>query len=981
MIKLQPSILYTLPFFIFLLPTPARGQDPFYINYDINEGLPSSEVYFAHADTNGLIWMATDRGVCTYDGYKFRTYTTQEGLSYNTNFRIFSDPKNRLWFTAWNGSLSVYEDGKFKEIPLHKDTIYNRNGGYASQLWFDNQNNVYIAKNRGDFFRLDTNGFSVSQQSVYDFEESVWRNEEQGEILLNIGDRHLYFDGKGSFSVNAVPLTDGISSDWLVGFNNNRVRHFSNGQLTRFHSSLGFQVHNFFLDPKGDLWLCTPDGLLLYENANLKMPPHHFFKGLEVTSILMDREGSYWMTSREKGIFWIPSFQLHSLLRPKQAFEIQRILSIGKLSNFLLFGTVNNGVVAINKQYQLSTQLADWNVINETKRMYPSDNIYYNRNFSYIRDHRRKLMASTIIKPVNNLHFVKKLKNGLFFTTDPIGYSIYSANKSVPIFSTRNANDYTFKNKGNFNVRINCIEETNDALWLGGLDGLYRLPSTGLFSQTPDKDTSGLMNVRIEDLICLDSQRLWIATIGNGLVFKNGGQYVQLSQENGLSSNLVNKVCLENDSTIWAGTNKGLDVIRFQHKENGIHVQSITNFSTSDGLISNCINDLTIWNGQLWLATNKGVNRFYPERMIENKIPPLIHIEGVLIGNQPIDDQARDQLKHDENDLIFNFLGVCFKKPKNKPFYRYRLKHDKGKAIWYYTDNMSVRFLDLAPGQYVFEVDAQNKNGYWSDQTASYSFQIHPPFLEELWFQALACLLFALLTGTGFYYRVKRIQNKEEQKRKLQGAELNGLRNQMNPHFIFNSLNSIQSFIFHQDVEKANHYLSKFSKLMRNSLEYSRLEYISIHEEINFIRAYLDLEKLRFGDRFEIRIEVAPAIPVHQYFIPPLLFQPVLENSIKHAFKGISYQGQLTIKFSTTQHEQMIEVVICDNGTGLKERKETRNRTSHQSMGLSIIENRIKLLNPTKKKPKASFNFSNRYNSTQEVIGTQARFIIPIQIQ
>ena len=164
---------------------------------------------------------------------------------------------------------------------------------------------------------------------------------------------------------------------------------------------------------------------------------------------------------------------------------------------------------------------------------------------------------------------------------------------------------------------------------------------------------------------------------------------------------------------------------------------------------------------------------------------------------------------------------------------------------------------------------------------------------------------------------------------------------------------------------------------MRNTLEYSGLAYISISEEINFIESYLDLEKLRFDDRFETHIEAAPEIPVYNYFIPPLLLQPILENSVKHAFKNIPYQGQLDIQFLSAEEEGMLQVIICDNGPGIQINKEK----SHQSMSLSIIENRIKILNLNNKRPKSSFRLFNRLDSEQAIIGTQAIFIIPIQLK
>lgn len=984
---MKNNLFYTISICFLLLPILVWGQDPFYINYDTNDGLPSSEIYFAHADTNGLIWFATDRGVCTYDGYTFSTYTTKEGLSHNTNFRIFSDPKNRLWFTAFDGSLSVYEDGTFKAIPLLKDTVYANFPGYANQLLFDEEDNLFVIKNTrndlGIIFRVDEYDFSVSKESIFDFKNPIWKNEMQQEVFTKIGEQYLFFDRADHFSIN-VALKDSMPFEWLASFGKNNLKYFNKDRRIDLEKRIGVGVHNFHLDPKNNLWLCTDNGLLLYENANVETLPRHFFKGLEVTSILMDREGSYWMTSREKGVFWIPSFAFHSLFRPKQAFEVQQILSIGKLSDFLLFGTVDNGVVGVDHQFNPAPQLKGWNRIRETKRMYPSKNTIYTREFNYIKEQDGKLKPSSIKKDETNSGFVKQLKNGLFFISNPRGYRICTIDESntIPVSSKINdcrvvKNDY--KNFG-FNVRINCVEESADTLWIGGLDGLYKISMDKIFSSIPQKDTSSFTNVRVEDIICVNVQQCWIATIGNGVLFKNGNQYTQLLKEDGLSSDLINKIYLEDSTTLWVGTNKGLDKVCFREEGEGIVVESISNFSTADGLVSNFVNDLTIWKEQLWLATNKGINYFRPEELIENKTRPLIRLEEVLAGERSIENILSSRLKHNENNLVFNFLGVSFKKPKNKTFYRYRLKYNQEKSVWYYTDNRSIRFFDLTPGAYIFEVAARNNNGYWSKETASYTFYINAHFSDQLWFRIIVCLVLSVLIGAGFFYRIHRIKNDADQKRKLQDAELNGLRNQMNPHFIFNSLNSIQSFIFNQDVKQANYYLSKFSRLMRNSLEYSKLKYISIHEEVAFLRAYLELEQLRFDDRFGINFEIAPEILAQHCFIPPLLLQPILENSVKHAFKNIAYQGRLDIKFMNAQEGEMIQVVICDNGIGLKEDKMQHEKFKHQSMGLSIIQDRIKLLNPNKKDAQASFTFGNRYNSKKEIIGTQAHFVIPIKL-
>lgn len=985
----MPSKLsYLLPLFLLSLSSTGCGQDPFYINYDTNDGLPSSEAYYVHAAQDGLIWITTDRGISSYNGYEFKAYTTQEGISHNTNFRIFEDPKNRLWFTAWDGSLTLYEDGKFRIIPTDSVNIDQEQKGYATQLMFDDEHNVFMTRDIkgslevGELFEIDTTDFSLKKQSVYQLGKRLWTSEDEKKIIIKLSDEYLYFDGRYHFSVNVEPVKSG-SLAWLIGFNNSALNLLVDGELTNLYPIIGDEVYNFFLDPKNNLWLCTPNGLLLYQNADLEQEPQRFFQGLEITSITMDREGSYWMTSREKGVFWIPSFQVHTLLRPKKDFEIQHVLSIGKLPNHLLLGTVNNGVIAVDKKFDLEPLSRGWDLFNETRRMYPEEHTYYGKDFNMVKEVDGKLM-SLPINDTYNSQTIKEIDDDLFFSIKSKGYGIYLKNNQA------GHNDYG-RNHGvvfrevnekakRVKVRMSCIGKMNDTLFIGAIDGLYKLPMEGVLSDIPYKDTMQMMNTRIEDIICVDTQSIWFATIGNGLIYKSGHEYTQLLQGDGLSSNMINKICLENDSILWVGSNKGLDKIHFAINQDKVNVLSVSNYSTDDGLVSNFINDVVIWKQHVWLATNKGLSYFQPEEIVENKIAPLIRIEKVLVGDRITDPNLAGEFNYEENDFEFNFLGVSFKKPENKSFYSYSLSHDGGDPVWYPTNNKSVRFLDLSPGKYTFEVMAKNKNGYWSPDKASYSFVIKPHFTEQLWFLITVWFLIVLTIGLGVFYRIRTIRFREEQKRKLKEAELAGLRNQMNPHFVFNSLNSIQNFVFHQDVKKANYYLSKFSALMRSSLEYSGLKYISISEEVNYLRSYMELEKLRFDDLFEFNIQVADDIPVHHYFIPPLLLQPVIENSVKHAFKQINHKGKINVQFLRHPQDNMIEIYIVDNGVGIKNTEKRNYSNKHKSMGISIVRDRIKLLNPEGRKTKASFEIKNYYKPTGDIAGVKACFVLPVKI-
>ena len=202
----------------------------------------------------------------------------------------------------------------------------------------------------------------------------------------------------------------------------------------------------------------------------------------------------------------------------------------------------------------------------------------------------------------------------------------------------------------------------------------------------------------------------------------------------------------------------------------------------------------------------------------------------------------------------------------------------------------------------------------------------------------------------------------------------------MNPHFVFNSLNAIQSFMFKNDIENANYYMSKFSVLMRNSLQYTRLDFISLRDEIDFVKTYLELETMRFSGKFDYIINIEDSVDLDFIQIPSLLLQPILENSIKHAFKNINYTGLIILEV-TEKDENSLEVYIRDNGVGVAGviEKKTNLNEKHKSFGLEIVKERIALLNSGAFNTKASIDLVNISDIKKDETGFQVHFILPIK--
>ena len=294
----------------------------------------------------------------------------------------------------------------------------------------------------------------------------------------------------------------------------------------------------------------------------------------------------------------------------------------------------------------------------------------------------------------------------------------------------------------------------------------------------------------------------------------------------------------------------------------------------------------------------------------------------------------------------------------------------------------------MDPGKYTFEAAAKNKSNHWSHPGVHLNFEIEPHLWQSLWFKTLMLLLFFFLLSGSMIFRERQLnqrnvlqQNLLEARMQAKEYELSALRNQMNPHFVFNSLNAIQNFIFKKDSRKANHYLSIFSRLMRDSLKFSRLKYISLEEELNFLRTYLELEQMRFPDRFDYAIDIAPEIYPRQFKIPALLFQPILENAIKHAFKEIDYKGWLKIELKEVIPGKILGVRIQDNGSGLKEGALSGKRQDnrHESLGLTIVKNQIDLLNTNRAQEIASIQIVNLKEIDAVLSGVRVDLKVPMK--
>lgn len=958
---------------IALLPLILHGNNPHFIQFGTQNGLPGSEVYDVALDVNGMPWFATDRGVCSYNGYEFVSYSSRDGLGDNTCLAMQKGPQGELWFFGLNGTISHQSERGIEPF------------------WGNDQFNQLVGQNRvpdGIVWKGNGEVFFWFWKDV--FIEVVSYHPQTGEFQLeslsdSLGHRpSIQTPGVNHFDFFGKFIPDIRSPRLILDQHNNAYTNYDSSLIKKYlnfpDSIQKYQLSHIptelYFDHNGDLWATTHSGLFRFPKGDLNQKPDPYFQDVATSSILQDHEGNYWLTTLENGVYLVPTFDIQSLSLPESDGKPSKISALASLKDHLIFSTIAGEIYAVNSQ-------------NELELMVESTGNYGINSYAHQTDDHamvgryRFSESEGILQVYRSVVFTYKAVVTVFSNQDVFVGGSNGA--QIRLSQSPHIIDAPFKS------RVHSILETENKVWIGTIEGLWILEDNDYHHFRRVLPKSDLLQTRINDIQEDGYGNLWLSTLGNSLLHLKDSTLSQPRISYGLTSDIINSTALERPGVLWVGCNNGLHRVRYTC-EGDLQVQEVKTFTTEDGLPDNYIVDVAVWNETVWLATNKGLAYFPIETFDQEQTAPDVPllIKSARANNVPLALNSSANLSHDRNDLLFRFLGVAIRKPKGKPFYRYTLIEETQFAKqdpefqWIYTNERTVRYLNLPPGQYHFLVSASNWAGSWS-KPQSYSFYIEPHYTQTLTFRVIVILLVLFaITGVFAYFswRYRQHQNQrrklQEAKLKAQEAEISTLRSQMNPHFVFNALNSIQNFIFKKDVLNANHFLSQFSSLIRDGLRFSRQETIPLSEELAFLLAYLELEAMRFPGRFTYHVEVEEELQSSSIYIIPFLFQPLLENAIKHAFKDIDYEGILKVSIRESQ-PGWLYVEIRDNGQGFDIQQLELSKIKQASLGLQIVQDRVELLKTEHKFRQAHFELINL--EKEDSHGTLARFQIPIQVR
>jgi len=911
------------------------AQDLIYHRYSTQDGLAGNTVYAAFQDSKGYMWFSTGTGVSRYDGFSFKNHTVHHGLEENEVLKLCEDNKGRVWVLAYG-----------KEIcHILPDTVSTaRDNPMLGQLSFRSFPCAYLVENEKIWL-----GGNVGEVFAIDSQDSIVATANVGSGIRAF---HAGQDGKIWAVTNDIyySLT---SNDTVVS--SSRLGPFlkagagPGGSVAKVHqkgiylfrdnvetiaferSSLGFvNVNAVCTDRSDNLWVGTSKGVLKFSlDGQTLRQTGHFLKEFEISDFFEDREGNYWVTTLTQGILFIPTVDI--LTYSKDDFYVTTTVAVDH-SGRIWACSENNSCLIIDKgtietiTFRESWEASRKRVLGILPHSDGSVWLYGDGGTYRYKDGRTevvlKYLAKSIFEGLNGRLWTSTAKGLLWL--DP-----WERNLEYP---------GTVRQRiiGDQRIHAMCFDADSNIL-LGSLNGLMMFDGENTRSSPYPEP---FYDKRITSLK-FRNDTLWAGSYGYGIGIHSNGTFQQLTTREGLAGNVIRSISIGDNGSVWAATNTGLSHVIPQ--TDGTWV--IQNYTSFDGLASNDVNDVTVHRDTVWAATSLGLNVFPVNGLKRKLTTPLIHINTMSVNGRDTAMTGDLNLSYKMNHVSFSFNGLSFKSSGDVT-YRYRLGGLD--SSWHTTEAAVVEYNALPYGDYNFMVHAIAADETMSREPASVRFSIGKPPALQWWGILIEVFLLAGMIFGVIKFFAHRVEKRERRRAgfqlQLSNAEQKALRAQMNPHFIFNALNTVQLFIIENDKKQAYEYLEKFGVLIRKTLEFSRERSIRLQEEIDMLQLYLELEGKRFDGKFHFQIQIAETLEVSMLRLPPILIQPYVENAIRH---GIMYkEGKGHIKVKMNLSGEHLNILVEDDGVGrVKSAEMMGHRTGHKSLGTGITEERIMLLN------------------------------------
>jgi hypothetical protein len=912
-------------FIIFYLSMPGfvSSQSYTYVNYDTKDGLASSVVYDICQDKDGFLWFATESGVSRFDGTHFRNFTHEDGLPSNSIIKVFADSKGRVWMSSLNTSVCYYYQGRIYN--RQKDSLFGNiklshfidqfdedtDGNILMRMGWDsllflpvsaNRNPVLLRPPLATFSSINNypdKGFLVgNNDSIFrliDTALTFWRPGNKADHKTTIA----FISSIGEWTIPRLETTISLYSlRGRLRFVNTSAGSWEIDSVSGQYKELllsGKNINQTFIDNENNLWFAT-SGEGIYR--------------------LLSKEYKTWSFKRRSPIFSITDWEGHILA----GSEYSRLYHVrnNSIDTLVLYPYGND---------------PGW----------PGNNKYISKPGSHRAYVMKKMKNGDVLVGFDwSLALLSKGNKPIIKESVPVK-SICQIDENTAIIGTAgyaaliDCRSLTILRKIR-SGRSTAVHYSNGYYYIGTPEGLYggKHPDSLVFLSNDIPESASL-------IACMADGKngiTWIATQEQGIMgIKENRLVAHFTNSKGLTSNICKTLCLDGDS-LWIGTDKGLNVINLGDKNN-----PITTYTTADGLPFNNIDAVYVLDHTVYIGSPAGLTSFTPGNPGQPSTC-LLKILDIVLGDSSVHVAPAYSMMFDKNSFKISYIAISYKSANNFIYY-YRMKGLS--KSWDSTYQTTLEFPSLPAGSYEFELVAKNRFGVQS-KPFIFSLNVKAPYWQKTWFIIGILASVAALVCWITIIRFRRLRQKEWEKirmrQKINDLEQRVQRAQMNPHFIFNCLNSIQNFIINSDIDATNQYLTEFSSLMRQTLDNSDKTSINIHNEIRYLKNYMELEKMRFGHHFTFLIEVDPGISNDSVYLPVMFLQPYIENSIRHGLRN-KKDSPGFIKVQFEQSNSYLTCVIEDNGVGRKKGMESKSRIgqAHFSKGTTLNIERMNTLN------------------------------------
>lgn len=907
-------------------------------NYTVVDGLPSNLIYNIIQDKEGYIWIATDNGLSRFDGQIFTSYNTSNGLPDNDILGIFTDENNRIWLNCFNKNLCY----------IHNDVIFTRaNDSNLAKLQFNSYSsfvtslkhkNIILDRGIGQYYEVNANTqirklkgnhtyVSINNYYIKRLSTSLELYDSDDKLLSTIAIPN------SQTPLQTITQT-GINECILFNKTDCYAIQIRNQQM----KIKPIHKPDWAINPSyrtgNQTWVRTKLDELTPIDSNLKLIPAKRIQIPQnpINDFFIDRHGGKWISTYGNGIYYIPNADIQ-LFDTESGLTDNTVYSIFAAQQEIYFTTANAKLQRITNN-KVDPVLLNFKPnfkekLNVLKCI--GDYIICGSEAGSLFTYHRKNKTLNALPPSGSIKDIESFGNHTFLASTSSNLFLFDLIK--------------LKRKQIAGGRFTSCYALNDSmLWGGRVNQLISFKLKSEQAQQNKIDTFHFSNLTISAIKKVKDLIL-IGTVQHGLILIRGNQFQSITIDNGLLDNHCKKIYVDTTNTIWILTTTGINQLKLSSNNYSNQVLTLKSYS---GLLANSLNDICREGDYMYVASSKGILRFPANYLGQSSYPPSIYINDISIQGRHIANTSSPIRIHpDSNSILFSFAAIDFQSLGDFQ-YQYRLLGLDSR--WKVSSSKSLLLERLRPGSYTLEVFAINSKKVHSNAPAVLHFIIAPYWWQQKFIVWLAALLF----GSIIYFTTQRMIKKRFQKKlaeetlkqHITEVELKAIKAQINPHFIFNTLNAIQYFIQENDTERADNYLNKMSSLIRKTLDFSNLQSISVTEEIQYLTTYLELESLRFDDRFTFQIENKLPEKLLLFQLPTMVLQPHIENAIRHGLKPKRKEKQiLTLRFYNDS--DFIYAEIDDNGIGRKESKlrSANNLLKHTSQGESLSDSKLKIYN------------------------------------